>query len=73
MSEFIEVTIDPEKCVGIKECGRCIQVCPVNIFDQQNDRPLIVRENEDECTLCYLCLQACAPHAISIVKRYESA
>ena len=71
MSEFIHIEIDPELCAGAEECGKCVTVCPVNIFEPGSPLPDISETNEDECTLCELCLQSCAPHAIQIHKLYE--
>ena len=71
MGEFIKVEIDFDKCVGLEECGQCIQVCPVNIFKQSSGKPVAVEENEDECTLCQLCIDACRPQDIIINKLYE--
>ncbi len=72
MSEFIKVGIDFTKCAGIAKCGGCVKVCPVNIFDEDGDTPFVNEENEDECTLCDLCLQACTPKVITIRKLYET-
>jgi len=71
MGEFIQVKVDFTKCIGIKECGKCVQVCPVGIFGKKEDTPEIIEPNEDECTLCGLCLDACKPVAVSIIKLYE--
>jgi len=71
MGEFIEIEVVFSKCVGIDTCGGCVKVCPVNIFEEKDDKPVIVEENEDECTLCDLCKRACSPSAITIHKRYE--
>ena len=71
MSEFIDIRIDMNKCDGIERCGQCVHVCPVNIFTKASDRPLILEDNLDECTLCNLCLNACGPDAIAIIKMYE--
>ena len=71
MSEFIKIEIDSKKCTGIQKCGQCLKVCPVDIFKQKDDLPIIVENEEDECTLCELCLQACQPDAIVIHKLYE--
>jgi NAD-dependent dihydropyrimidine dehydrogenase PreA subunit len=71
MSEFIRVAIAEDRCTGISACGRCVQVCPVNIFAAEGDRPRIVEENQDECTLCDLCLEECRPDAVVLRKLYE--
>jgi NAD-dependent dihydropyrimidine dehydrogenase PreA subunit len=71
MSEFIRLEIDLKRCVGIKECGKCVQVCPVNIFEPKGDQPRVVAESQDECILCEQCLEACAPDAIVLHKLYE--
>lgn len=72
MSEFIRVEIDREKCVGTKDCGRCVAVCPVSIFGDNGGKPVIRDDNEDECTLCELCQEECEPGAIIIMKLYEN-
>jgi NAD-dependent dihydropyrimidine dehydrogenase PreA subunit len=71
MSEFIKIDIDMHRCLGIEKCGKCIQVCPVNIFTSNGGYPKAVEDNEDECTLCNLCLQSCEADAITIHKLYE--
>jgi ferredoxin len=71
MGEFIKVEIDFQTCVGIAQCGGCVKVCPVNIFAKEGDNPSVIENNEDECTLCDLCIQACTPRAIVIRKLYE--
>ena len=72
MSEFIKVDIDFSKCLGIEACGGCVDVCPVNIFEREGDKPEVVQENEDECTLCDLCIQACSQGIITISKLYDA-
>ena len=42
MGEFIKVTIDFGKCVGIKECGGCVRVSPVNIFEEKGNKPEVI-------------------------------
>ena len=71
MGEFIKAEIDFIKCSGILECGKCITVCSVNIFERKGNKLALIEENEDECTLCDLCLETCAPGAIVIHKLYE--
>jgi NAD-dependent dihydropyrimidine dehydrogenase PreA subunit len=72
MGEFIKVDIDLAKCKGKKEIAAWVQVCPVNIFKIEGNLPAVVEENEDECTLCMLCIAAFPDEAIKISKRYEN-
>jgi len=71
MSEFIEVQINNDKCVGINKCGSCVRVCPVSIFEVSEGQPFVVGQNQDECILCDICLQECEPEAINILRLYE--
>ncbi|MCB2189939.1 MAG: 4Fe-4S dicluster domain-containing protein [Deltaproteobacteria bacterium] len=70
MGLFIAVEVLKDKCVGIDECGKCIEVCPVQIFAGEHGIPSIISKNEDECILCDQCIQGCKPNAISIGKKY---
>ncbi len=70
MGEFIKVEIDFSKCTDLSNVGKWIQVCPVNIFNVENNQPVVVEENEDECTLCMLCIEAFPRGAIRIHKLY---
>ena len=70
MGEFIKVEVDSDKCTGLEACGACIRICPVNIFREAGRRPTVIRENEDECILCDLCLEECSPGAIVIRRLY---
>ncbi|MFQ5839763.1 MAG: indolepyruvate ferredoxin oxidoreductase subunit alpha [Candidatus Methylomirabilales bacterium] len=67
---FIKVEVNDPKCLGVAACGECIRVCPVNIFEPRGDR--IGIQEEDECTLCGLCL-VCPTEAITIRKLYDEA
>ena len=71
MGEFIQIKIDYDKCGEPNECEEWVRICPVNIFKMEGDRPVVIEENEDECTLCELCLQTGVPGTITIVKLYE--
>ena len=71
MGEFIRVVIDQEKCGDPDQIKAWIGVCPVGIFELQHARPAVVEENQDECTLCQLCLEACPDGAVTLEKRYE--
>ncbi len=71
MSEFICIEVQPDICAGMSSCGQCVKVCPVNIFEKAENQPRIMEQNQDECTLCNLCLEACKPSAIIIRKLYD--
>lgn len=71
MGLFVKVHIDPEKCKDPDEVKAWAGVCPVGIFKMRDGRPVVVEDNEDECTFCGLCLQACRSGAIKIEKLYE--
>ena len=73
MSEiFIKLIINEKKCISHKGCSTCANVCPVGVFKQTEDKTgVIVNEaNEDECTLCDLCLEQCPTQAITLQKLY---
>jgi NAD-dependent dihydropyrimidine dehydrogenase PreA subunit len=72
MGEFIKVDIDLNKCMGKPDLAKWVQVCPVNIFELEDDLPMVVEENEDECTLCMLCVEVFPHEAVSIRKLYET-
>ena len=55
------VTVDAEKCVGD---GNCVDVCPVNVYELQNDKAVPV--NPDECLGCESCIEVCETGAITI-------
>ncbi len=72
MGEFIKVEIDLRKCTDMSGAANWVQVCPVNIFTVENDQPVVVEENEDECTLCMLCIDAFPSGAVTIHKLYDT-
>ncbi|MCI8991608.1 MAG: glycyl-radical enzyme activating protein [Eubacterium sp.] len=59
-----EIGIYPVACIGVKECGACLEDCP------QTPSPLIVKENKivglnrQKCTGCQKCADSCFLHAI---------
>ena len=71
MGEFIKVEIDKEKCLGGEQCAGCVKVCSVSIFGRQGNEIVPGEDQEDECTLCDLCLKACPPDCIVIRKLYD--
>ena len=74
MSMFIRVEIDPAAASDQELAKKLAEVCPVNIFVQSADGSAeVVPENEDECVLCDLCVQAAPAGGVKIIKLYEEA
>lgn len=48
-----------------------VALCPVDIFAIEGDVLISKPDQEDECTLCELCLRAAPPNAIAIHKLYS--
>ncbi len=55
------VTVDAPKCEG---CEECVDVCPVEVFEMENDKSVPV--NADECLGCESCVEVCEPGAITV-------
>ena len=71
-SMFIRVEVDPLAAADRELAKKLVEVCPVNIFDLDDaGKAVVVAENEDECVLCDLCVQAAPPGRVRIVKLYE--
>jgi ferredoxin len=55
----IVIKIDEEKCTG---CGTCVDDCPVDVFELQNEKSAAVRV--EDCTECCTCVEGCPESAI---------
>ena len=72
-SMFIRVEVEPAAAADPELAKKLAEVCPVDIFDLDGEgKALVVEENEDECVLCDLCVQADPSGRVRIVKLYES-
>lgn len=72
MSMFIRVDVGAEVKSDSDLVKKLVEVCPVDIFASGEGKDLqIVEENLDECVLCDLCMQACPPGTVNVVKLYE--
>jgi NAD-dependent dihydropyrimidine dehydrogenase PreA subunit len=58
-----KVEVDKEKCTG---CEDCISICPVDVFEMQDEKSVPV--NEEECIGCESCVEACEQEAITITE-----
>jgi NAD-dependent dihydropyrimidine dehydrogenase PreA subunit len=60
-----EIRDDPEMAAKLEE------VCPVDIYANDDGRLAVVRENLDECVLCNLCVEAAPPGGVVVKKLYD--
>lgn len=56
----LRVKVDEELCT---QCGRCTQVCPMDVEVPRNDRG---KRNATECILCMKCVEACPVKALHL-------
>jgi ferredoxin-like protein FixX len=69
---FIDVEVDDSVTRDRELVEKLVEVCPVDIYAQARDGTLeIVRQNLDECVLCYLCVEATPPDTVRVIKLYE--
>jgi NAD-dependent dihydropyrimidine dehydrogenase PreA subunit len=72
-SMFIRVEVDPQAAADRELAKKLVEVCPVDIFDLDDEgKARVVEENQDECVLCDLCTQAVPPGRVRVIKLYES-
>lgn len=69
MGVFIQITVHPER-LSSEISHQLVQLCPVDIFELKDGRVSVKGEEEDECTLCRLCLEAAPRGAVTIYKTY---
>jgi NAD-dependent dihydropyrimidine dehydrogenase PreA subunit len=58
-----QVEVDAEKCEG---CEECVEVCPVDVFEMQDEKSVVVAE--DECLGCESCIEVCDQEAITVTE-----
>jgi NAD-dependent dihydropyrimidine dehydrogenase PreA subunit len=68
---FIEVEVDDSIAGDAELAKKLEEVCPVDIFADEDGRVAIVRSQLDECVLCELCLDAAPDGAVRIKKLYD--
>jgi NAD-dependent dihydropyrimidine dehydrogenase PreA subunit len=68
---FIGIEVDDAVAGDAQLAAKLEEVCPVDIFADDDGHVAIVRSNLDECVLCELCLEAAPDGAIRIKKLYD--
>jgi NAD-dependent dihydropyrimidine dehydrogenase PreA subunit len=72
VSLFIDVEVAPEVARDPLLAAKLTEVCPVDIYAQDEDGSLrIVEPNLDECVLCRLCIDAAPPGTVAVRKLYD--
>jgi NAD-dependent dihydropyrimidine dehydrogenase PreA subunit len=69
---FIEVEVAPDVAGDSAMAAKLTEVCPVDIYAQDEDGKLrVVEENLDECVLCRLCIDAAPPGTVTVRRLYD--
>jgi NAD-dependent dihydropyrimidine dehydrogenase PreA subunit len=68
---FIDVGVSDEIAADAELAPKLEEVCPVDIYADEDGRVAIVRENLDECVLCNLCVEAAPPAGVVVKKLYD--
>jgi NAD-dependent dihydropyrimidine dehydrogenase PreA subunit len=68
---FIDVEISDEIAGDAELAAKLEEVCPVDIYADDDGKVKVVRENLDECVLCNLCVEAAPPGGVVVKKLYD--
>jgi NAD-dependent dihydropyrimidine dehydrogenase PreA subunit len=68
---FIDVEVSDEIRDDAEMASKLEEVCPVDIYANEDGRVAIVRQNLDECVLCNLCVEAAPPAGVVVKKLYD--
>ena len=68
---FIEVEVADEHTSDAELARKLEEACPVDIFAATDSGVEVVTENQDECVLCGLCLDASPDGAVTVKKLYD--
>jgi 2-oxoglutarate ferredoxin oxidoreductase subunit delta len=66
-----KVTILPQSCKGVEQCGICEFVCPKGLYrssEEMNSAGYVtpVLTDEEECNACEICMISCPDMAIVV-------
>jgi NAD-dependent dihydropyrimidine dehydrogenase PreA subunit len=68
---FIDVEVSDQIRDDAELASKLEEVCPVDIYANEDGRIAVVRENLDECVLCNLCVDAAPPGGVVVKKLYD--
>jgi NAD-dependent dihydropyrimidine dehydrogenase PreA subunit len=61
--------VSESRCIT---CNKCVQACPMNVFDAVEDAPPIIARQED-CQTCFMCELYCPVDALYVAPDAEHA
>ena len=70
---FIDVAVSDEIRGDAGMAAKLEEVCPVDIYANDDGKVTVVRENLDECVLCNLCVEAAPPGGVVVKKLYDGS
>jgi len=68
---FIQVEVDPSIAGDAELAHKLEDACPVDIFAASESGVQVVDDNQDECVLCGLCLDAAPKGSVTVTKLYD--
>ena len=68
---YIEVGVDEPAAADAELARKLEEVCPVDIFKATDSGVEVVAENQDECVLCRLCIEAAPAGTVHVKKLYD--
>lgn len=66
---YPELAYNSNKCIGIKECGMCLNICPSGAIDGHNDK---IEINRKLCDNCLKCVDVCPAMSLNIFGKLMS-
>jgi NAD-dependent dihydropyrimidine dehydrogenase PreA subunit len=70
MGVFIQIDVH-QADIPLQTAKQLVSLCPVEIFTISDQHLVVQPDQEDECTLCELCLNAAPAGALIIRKIYN--
>lgn len=61
MDKKLSLSVDQSTCI---KCGKCVRVCPVNIFVQESKNSAVTPEAIDHCISCGHCVAVCPTKSV---------